>query len=819
MYVEQFSICQRSCRQMLCALGLTIAGLSSPVTAVDAVEGKLRVFPERVTISSARDTQTVVAMLFANDGSTRDVTSETKISQDEKVARFEHETVVPVRNGATTFKLSYAGQEVDLPVVVENLDAQEPLGFRKHILPILTKSGCNTGKCHGAASGKDGFRLSLFGYDPQGDHYRLTREIVGRRVNLADPENCLFVNKATGMVPHTGGGPIDHGDENYVQLIEWLRSGAPSDTAAVAVPTSIAVYPREAVFAQPNQLQKLVVVAKYSDGTTRDVSSQAVYISNNEGTAIVSDRGMVQATGPGSAFILARFDQFTEGASLIVRPGTPFEFPQVAAHNYIDMLVYDRLQDLNIVPSNLTSDEEFVRRAYLDLNGKLPEPAALDRFLSDSASEKRDRLIEDLISQKDFQKLWVMHWAELLQIRTNNGMSPKALTLYDQWLRQRVLEGSTIDQIVRDLLPASGGTFSNPPTNYFQTETSPQLVAESVAQVFMGTRIQCAQCHNHPFDRWTMDDYYGFANFFSQVGYKPGSDPRELTIYNLGEGAIQHPVAGRKVVTKFLGGDIPDLKAGDDYREPLAQWLTSKENPAFARNVANVVWSHFFGTGIIDPIDDFRVSNPPSNPELLAALADHLIEYNYDIGKLAADICKSRTYQLSVATNPSNQLDQRHFSHGKVRRLRAEILLDCMVQVTQSPERLPGLPADGRAIEVADGPTPNYFLSTFGRSTRATPCSCEVKTSPTLSQALHLLNGEATNGKIQQGNVVKQLLDEGKDSKGVASELIRMCYARSPRAVELDAIEKQLSGYASPQEGLEDLFWALLNSNEFVFNH
>ena len=567
-------------------------------------------------------------------------------------------------------------------------------------------------------------------------------------------------------------------------------------------------------------MQKLIVIANYSDGTTRDVSAQAVYISNNEGTATVSDRGMVQATGPGSAFILARFDQFTEGASLIVRPGMAFEFPQVPEQNYIDTLVYNRLKDLNILPSNVTSDEEFVRRVYLDLNGKLPDVRALDRFISDTAPDKRERLVDELIGLPDFQKLWVMHWAELLQIRTNNGMSPKALTLYDQWLRERVYEGQTIDRIVRDLLPASGGTFSNPPTNYFQTETSPQLIAESVAQVFLGTRIQCAQCHNHPFDRWTMDDYYGFASFFSQVGYKPGSDPRELTIYNLGEGDIKHPVAGRKVVNKFLGGAMPDLKPGEDYREPLAKWLTSRQNPAFARNVANVVWSHFFGLGIVDPIDDFRVSNPPSNPELLDALAEHLVAYEFNVGKLASDICKSRTYQLSVATNPSNQLDQRHFSHGKVRRLRAEVLLDCIGQVTKAPERLPGLPEDGRAIELADGPTPNYFLSTFGRSTRSTPCSCEVKTSPTLSQALHLLNGEATNGKIRQGDVVKKLLDESSDNpQRVATELFRLCYSRSPKTDELKAIDQQLSDYATPREGLEDLFWALLNANEFVFNH
>ncbi len=804
---------------MLVSLTCALQCRMSVASESDRATVKLQVLPERVSISSPRDTQGLVALAIAEDGTTRDVTAEVSVEVDQKVVQFQHETLVPIANGHAQMKVSYGSQEVQLEVEVSNQQTRDPLGFRKHILPILTKAGCNTGKCHGAASGKDGFRLSLFGYDPAGDHFRLTREIPGRRINLSDPANCLLVNKALGMVPHTGGGLISEGDENYLQLIEWLQAGALADATDAVVPTSISVYPRRVVFRKPNELQKLIVVAHYSDGSMRDVSRQSVYISNNEGTAMASEQGMIQATGAGSAFVMARFDQFTEGTAIVVRPGTEFEFPKVAANNYIDTLVYDRLKDLNVVPSEITTDEEFIRRVTLDLVGRLPTVDSLETFLADKQTNKRERLIDALIAEPDFRKIWIMHWADLLQIRTNNGMSPKALSLYDQWLRRRVTEGATIDKIVCELLPSSGGTFSNPPTNYFQTETSPQLIAESVAQVFLGTRIQCAQCHNHPFDRWTMDDYYGFASFFSKVGYKPSSDPRELTIYNLEHGEIQHPVAGRPVVTKYLGADIPNLPSGVDAREPLAQWLTSKNNSAFARNVANVVWSHFFGIGIVDPIDDFRVSNPPSNPELLDALAEHLVEYNFDVARLAADICKSRTYQLSVATNSSNRLDNRNFSHGTVRRLRAEVLLDCIVQVTRAPERLPGLPENGRAIELADGPTPNYFLTTFGRSTRATPCSCEVKTSPTLSQALHLLNGESTNGKIQQGQVVAQLYDRLGSEDAVIKQLYLQCYSRTPNADETKAVRERLSGYPTIQDGLADLFWALLNSNEFVFNH
>ncbi len=780
---------------------------------------RLAVYPENVTICSSRDAQSILVQAILADGSTQDVTAVADIQFDAQFVQYVNESLMPVSDGKTTVKVAYAGKSVELPVEVRNIQGVDQLGFRKHIVPIFTKAGCNSGKCHGAASGKDGFRLSLFGYDPEGDHQRLTREMLGRRINLADPEHCLLINKALGKVPHTGGGLIEEGDVSHSQLIEWMRSGAPADPKDVPVPTSISVFPKRMVFASPNQLHKILVLANYSDGSVRDVSSLAVYLSNNEGAASVKPSGMVQASGPGSAFVMARFDQFTEGTSIIVRPGTPFELPKIPENNYIDTLVYSRLKDLNIQPSELTNDHQFMRRVYLDLVGRLPDTGSIERFLRDPSSTKREQLIDTLIADSDFKKIWTMHWAELLQIRTSNGMSPKALSLYDQWLREQVSQGKSIDQIVQALLPASGGTFSNPAANYFQTETSPQLIAESVAQVFLGTRIQCAQCHNHPFDRWTMDDYYGFANFFSQIGYKPGTDPRELTVYNLGEGDLKHPVAGRQVTTKFLGGAYPSLKPGDDAREPLAKWLTSEKNPAFARNIANVVWSHFFSVGIIDPVDDFRVSNPPSNPELLDALADHLIQYKFDIGQLASDICKSRTYQLSVVTNASNRLDNRHFSHASPRRLRAEVLLDCLTQVTLAAEKLPGLPAGARAVELADGPVPNYFLTTFGRSTRATPCSCEVKTSPTLSQALHLLNGESTNTKVLGGKVVSGLLERVKDPKLVATELYLKCYSRKPTFEELQAIEKQLAQYSTIQAGLEDLFWALLNSNEFIFNH
>ena len=386
-------------------------------------------------------------------------------------------------------------------------------------------------------------------------------------------------------------------------------------------------------------------------------------------------------------------------------------------------------------------------------------------------------------------------------------------------MRERVRSGATIDQIVRELIPATGGTFEKPATNYFQTETTPQLLAENVAQVFLGTRIQCAQCHNHPFDQWTMDDYYGFAAFFSQIGYKQAHDPRELTVFHSGAGELRHPVNGRIVAPKFLGDSGPTLEKGDDARQSLAAWLTSKTNSEFARNAANIVWAHFFGIGIVEPVDDIRVSNPPSNPPLFEALGDRLVSYNFDIRPLVRDICNSRTYQLSTHRNESNHLDERHFSHGRIRRMRAEVLLDCLTQVTESPERYAGLPTGSRAVQIADGRVQNYFLTTFGRSSRQTACTCEVKVTPTLSQALHLLNGETTSGKIAEGKVIEKLMQDNPEPMMVASQLYERCLSRRPTEKEATAIRAKLDATTDVTGGLTDLFWALLNSNEFVFNH
>jgi hypothetical protein len=798
-----------------------LLALTAPVISRgDEAASKLAVYPTSVTLNSSRDSQAMVVIVTLPNGATKDVSTIANYQAANPDLIEMHDGILePKADGSTELTIRHEDLECKVPVSVVHAKDEPILSFRNDVLAVLTRSGCNTGKCHGAASGKDGFRLSLFGYDPAGDHYRITRELAGRRINLAAPEKSLLINKALGNVDHTGGQQIEEGTRNHHILIDWLSKGAEKDPDDTPRPVGIEVFPKEIVFGKSGEDQVLLVQAHYSDGSDRDVTDLAVFFSNNESAAAVTEEGMATANGPGAAFIMARFDEFSGGAGVIVRPDKPFTFPEVPANNYIDEAVYAHWKKLHLTPSDLASDETFLRRVYIDVTGLLPTAQERERFLASKSAAKRADLVDELLKRPEFLDLWVMKFAELLQIRTINGISPKGLQNYDQWLRARIREGATVAEVLKELIPATGGTFENPATNYYQTETTPSLLAENVAQAFLGMRIQCAQCHNHPFDRWTMDDYYGFAAFFSSVGYKQAADPRELTVFNAGAGEMRHPVGNKLVSPKFLGGDAPKFAQDEDCRVQLSTWLTARTNHAFTRNIANQVWAHFLGTGIVEPIDDVRVSNPPSNPRLLDELADHLASYNFDIKSLVRDICNSRIYQLTTERTADNAWDERHFSHAKIRRMRAEILLDCINQTTASQDTLPGLPPGSRAVHLADGRTQNYFLSTFGRASRNTPCSCEVLTSPTLSQALHLLNGETTSGKIAEGGVIKELLGKNPDPLTVAEALYIRCLSRPPSEKERAAIAAKLKSTGDAESALSDLFWALLNSNEFVFNH
>jgi hypothetical protein len=805
-------------------IALTFAALILATTALGATNAPitdLQVYPPSVQLSSALARQRLVVQAVFADGITRDVTSLSPSTLTNRtVVRYEGNTLSPLHDGHTEMQFSYQGRTVTVPITVTNAATNPPISFKLDVMPVFMKAGCNAGSCHGTSRGKDGFHLSLYGFDPDGDYFRLTREQIGRRVNLAVPEESLIVQKGLGVVQHTGGTRFNTNSDLCRTLVSWLAAGAQNDGTNVARLTGVEIFPKSAVLEGTNAVQRFIVRGRYSDGTERDVTPLAVFISNNEVSARVGEDGTVTAGQRGEAFIQARFGEFNVGAQIIVIPaGLNFRWPDVTARNYVDEAVYAKLKKLRLAPSELCDDATFLRRAFLDITGQLPAPEEITKFSADQSADKRDRLVDDLLNRKDFAELWVMKLAELLEIRSRDNMVyPKAALLYFEWLRDQMLADVPLDKIVRELLTASDSNFRNPPANYFQIEPDTLKLSENTAQIFLGMRIQCAQCHNHPFDRWTMNDYYGFAAFFTRVGRKPGDDPRETVIFDRGDGEVKHPVTGAVMKPKFLGGDVPEMK-GESRREVLAKWLTSPENPYFSRNLANIIWAHFLGRGIIEPVDDMRISNPPSNPELLDALAAKLVAYKYDFKKLVRDICASRTYQLSTRPNETNSTDDRNFSKAALRRIRAEVLLDCVSQVTGTQDKFPGLPRGARAVEIADGNTANYFLTTFGRASRTTVCSCEVKTDPNLSQALHLLNGDTIQNKIEQGGVVSKLLKQGEKPDQVIEDLYLRCLARKPDHTELAKLDGFLKEGAKPEQVLNDVFWSLLNTKEFVFNH
>lgn len=792
----------------------------APAPAEPGAPASIVVSPPDVFLNTSRDRQLLVVQAKYSDGITRDVTAEAKYTPaNAALVKIDQSTLYPVADGKTELTVEYGGHKVVVPVDVQAATTDRPISFKLDVMPVFMKAGCNMGSCHGSARGKDGFRLSLFGFDPDGDFHRLTREVSGRRINLALPNESLLVEKSIGKVPHTGGKRFEEGSELNATLIRWLEAGAPADPGAVPAVTSVELYPPGGVLDGEGATQKLTVRAKYSDGTDRDVTSLAYFMTSNDNSAQVSQDGVVTAANRGEAFVMARFETHTVGNHYIVLPkGLKFEFPAVAENNYIDTHINNKLRKLRIAPSELCTDEEFLRRVTLDIAGVLPTVEEFDRFMKDADPKKREKVVDELLTRKEFVEMWVMKWAELLAIRSSQTVSYKSMLLYYNWLQEQVATNVPVDQMVQRLIASKGGTFANAATNYYQMETDTLKTSENVAQVFMGMRIQCAQCHNHPFDRWTMDDYFAFSAFFSQIGRKPGEDPRELIVFNSGGGEVTNPVTGKVMQPKFLGGAIPELK-GRDRREVLAQWLASAENPYFARNLANIVWTHFFGKGIINPVDDVRVSNPPVNPELLDDLAAHITNYKYDFKQIVRDICTSRTYQLATKTNESNASDDRNFAHATLRRIRSEIMLDCISQATDTKNKFQGLPIGARAVQIADGNTSTYFLQAFGRATRATVCSCEVKVEPNLSQALHMLNGETVNQKILEGKLVERRLAEKKTPQQILEELYIRMLTRRPTEKEMAALTAALAGSPDPKPVLEDIFWALLNSREFLFNH
>jgi hypothetical protein len=796
----------------------TPADASAPPAAAAADIASLAIYPAEIVLESGDDYQGVIAVATRSDGVTLDVSDQVAWAA-EGPARLEGLRLLPVADGETVLKATLGDHHAEAAVKVAGVATHPPVSFRHDVMPLFLRGGCNAGGCHGSARGKDGFRLSLFGFDPEGDHFRLTREQAVRRLNLSLPDDSLLMTKVTGAVPHTGGKVFEP-DSVYAQALrKWISAGAPNDVASAPAVTHVELYPPRAVLEGDGARQRFVAVAHYSDGRTRDVGNLALFMSNNESSAAVDRDGLATAGARGEAFVMARFDTHTVGSQVLVLPqGTPFTPTEETPVNYIDELVLAKLKTMRINPSSVCGDEEFLRRVNLDVIGRLPTREEYDAFMADASPAKRAAKIDELLQRKEFAELWAMKWSELLMVKSiPNRVEYKPMFLYSQWITRQIANSVPLDEMVRSLLSASGGSFSSPAVNFYQIEETTQKTAENVAQIFLGMRMQCAQCHNHPFDRWTTDDYYAFTAFFAQIGRKTGEDYRETIIFDQHSGEATHLVGGRAMKPKFLGGAEPDV-AGRDRRAVLADWITSPDNPYFAVNVANRVWAHFMGVGIVEPVDDVRISNPASNPELHARLGAKLVEYKYDLRQLVRDICNSHAYQRSSEPNDTNAADTRNFAHARIRRIPAEALLDCLCQVTGAQEKFPGLPLGARAVQIADGGTSTYFLTTFGRAPRTTACACEASTEPTLSQALHLLNGAAVHDKILQGKLIETMLETGKKPAEVVDEIYVRGLARHPTETESKRIAELCGDAEKPVAELQDVFWAVLNSREFLFN-
>lgn len=706
--------------------------------------------------------------------------------------------------------------------------------FRQDVMPIFFRAGCNAGSCHGASRGKDGFMLSLFGYDPKGDYFRITQEMVGRRVNIAAPAASLLLLKATGEVPHTGGKRFAADTEYYRTLLAWIEAGAPDDSEAVAVPVEIKLTPDRLVFRGQAAPVQSKVTARYSDGSQRDVTKLSLFLTNNPAVVTIDADGLVAPANRGDSHVFARFDRFTIGSEVIVLPQqTDFKWTNPPANNYIDELVYDRLQKLYILPSELCDDETFLRRIYLDLCGIPPTVEQYRRFMADTNPQKREVLIDELLASDAFSRVWAGLWGEWVRLIASgyipDATDAKAANTYAEWILKQFKSNRPFNEFVADQIKGRGSNLTDAPANLYTMLVQdrafrPKDFAANFAQLMTGIQIQCAECHNHPFDRWTMTDYYGTVSFFTGIRRKQGVQYRDFIVYNDPSAApAKHIVDQRPVPATVLGGESP-VPADVDQLEALSAWLTSPDNPHFARNFANRIWAHFFVRGLVQPVDDMRVSNPPTNGPLLEALAKKFASSGFNLRALVRDICTSRVYQLSVAANATNAEDRRQFSRRSLRRARADILLDSILAATDGKHSFRSWPTGTMAIEYhprESAPTAgDRFLGTFGRSKRGSICACETRNDVTISQTLHLLVGDTMQRNVDQGPVIPELMKSMKTPAEIIEELYIRALTRKPKPEEVQALLALASDAAKPDaQFYKDLFSSLLNSSEFMFNH
>ncbi len=805
-----------------------LSGYSAPAEekAKPAASGakveKLVVFPTAIHLAGARASQSLRVVAHLSDGSRKLVTDQCSYqSNNPQVATVQGPgVIVPAGNGQTQIVVQYQGVRAQVPLRVSRREDKH-YNFRNDVLPVLSKLGCNQMGCHGSPKGKKRLHLSLFSADPHKDYL----EIVDAKKKLIDPKNpeeSWLLQKALCYEDHGGGDVLEEDSPEHRLLLEWIAQGAPEGKPEDPLLERIEVFPRRWEV-QPGESYPLVVEAYYSDGTMEEVTHLASFKSNEEAVAKVSPAGQVTGTGYGEAVVLVSYNGALASARVRSAQPVKVKFPEVPVNNRIDELVLAKLRELNIVPSELCTDEEFLRRVYLDVTGVLPTPEEARRFLSDPSADKRARLIDELLQRPEYADFYAVKWGDILRINRNIPvrLQDKGMWAYYRWLWHALDSNMPMDRFVHQLLTATGSGYRNGPANFFRVGRDPQGIAEQASTVFLGVRLDCAHCHNHPFEQFTLTDNLGMAAFFARVRIKRTQEQDEEVIYLADSGRVINPETKKPVAPKFLGGrELKPEELKGDPREVLARWITSPENPYFARHMANRVWTWLMGRGIIHEPDDFRSTNPASNPELLDYLAQEFIRSGYDLKGLFRLILNSRTYQLSSVPNQWNKHDRIYYSHYYLKRLTAEQLATAISQATQVPDTYPGLPRGTRATQLPDVSFRSEFLDLFGRPKRATPIESERSCDIHIGQTLHMISSEYIAAKLRdnRGRVARLAASDLPPEK-VVEELYLATLSRYPTQAELEVVLSQKIDKQNRRQVFEDLLWVLMNTKEFLFNH
>jgi len=800
----------------------TLYGQDNP-----APPGPVSVHPAAIDLRHVRSPQMLQVLGTTADGYSLDLHAQaTFTSAHPNIATVDAKGIVqPVASGETQITVAVAGQSIVVPVKVQVATADPPRSFRHEVMPALSKAGCNSGACHGYSLGKNGFKLSLRGSDPELDYSYITKEHFGRRIDLVSPEASVLIAKPRGDAPHEGGVRFRKDSLINEILFQWIRQGAPGDLSDAARVVAVKLVPDKLVL-KPGQKHRLQLMAQYNDGTSRDVTRLGIYSANNDRFAGVTEDGLVTGGDAGETAIVARFERtFAATGVIVLNPSSEFTPTPVPQDNLVDAPIIEKLNRLKIVPSPLAGDEEFLRRVYLDLIGVQPKPDEVRAFLADALSDKRTKIIEALLERPEFVDHWSLKWGDLLQ-NSRNSLSSPSMYLFREYIRGAVASNMPLDEFARRILTAEGGASDDPASAYFAISKDTNDTLERATQVFCGVRMLCARCHPHPLENWTQADYYGLASFFNQVSARPDTrypnvPNAKLVQLNLQTGFAGNPRTGQPQPPKFLGGAAPEIAAGIDRREAYAAWLTSPENPLFARSMVNRVWSYFFHRGIIEPVDDIRSTNPPINPALLDALAKDFVEHKFDARHLMRRIVTSQTYQRTSRPTPSNQADEQNFSHAIPRRIPAEALLDSLVQATGVPENVGGAPGGFRAAQLPDATVQSPFLNLFGKPQRMEACECERDNGSNMLQALHFINGSSILSRVQNPSArPAQWVSQKLPDDQLVGEVFLWTLARNPTADEHKVGLEFLQSYGEKRaEAVQDLMWALLNSKDFLLVH